>query len=144
MLGAAPLSGINIIWGSLCVYGGWLRANNHQKMGFFDFDHSEVEKASVKEVNGNRTAQAVMDWELKSKRRTSSGEKRTNVTQSSTKVELVHGHIQPWTSSTFVPWFTNLMSKMIKSFCISLGNSRGAISIQRATLQCVLGLIEGQ
>ena len=78
------------------VYWGWLRANNHQKkgpkMGFFDFDHSEVEKTSVKEVNGNRTAQAVMDWELKSKRRTSSGEKRTNVTQSSTKVELVHGH----------------------------------------------------
>ena len=30
-------------------------------MGFFDFDHSEVEKTSVKEVNGNRTAQAVMD-----------------------------------------------------------------------------------
>ena len=41
-----------------------------------DFDHSEVEKASVKEVNGNRTAQSVMDRWLWAKRRASSCERR--------------------------------------------------------------------
>ena len=35
-------------------------------------------------------------------------------------------------------------SLLIKLFCISLGNSRGAISIQIATLQCIWGLIGSQ
>ena len=46
------------------------------KQPYIDFDHSEVEKASVKEVNGNRTAQSVMDRWLWAKRRASSCERR--------------------------------------------------------------------
>ena len=43
-----------------------------------NFDHSEVEKANVKLVNGNQTAQSLMDGEHFSKRWTFSLQKRPN------------------------------------------------------------------